>query len=87
MKPSKRQHRESGASILDHLKSMARRVSRHTPGQDHVPGCQLKSKDDAQTVASLHGLHIAGISRGIRSTSHIRARLLTQKRPPRVHHH
>ncbi|KAI1527097.1 zf-RING-2 multi-domain protein [Pyrenophora tritici-repentis] len=49
--------------MLDPFKSMAKRVSKHTPGQDPVLGCQVKSKDAAQTVASPHGLRIVGISR------------------------
>jgi hypothetical protein len=75
--------RMCGCRALDHspTKIVIRTIT-FPLAPDAVRGCHLETKATVQTVASLHEHQIDGVLRGIRLTSHLQARHLTQKRRP-----
>ena len=74
-------HREPGLKIRDpRLKNQATQVNKATLDLANLHGHFQRVQAVAQTVVPPRARQIAGILSGIRSTSHSRARRLTQKR-------
>lgn len=73
--------RKCGCRALDHSPTnTVSRTIQYLMDQGTARGHRLEAMVAVQTVVSLHEHQIAGVLRGIRLTSHLRARHLTQKR-------